>query len=78
LKWHGERRAAEAGRPFEYFGSPGVRMDQRARELAERDGVSAGLVCVFSKLEPCRTFSFKYRKQDALEDFTERDLGFLV
>lgn len=66
LKCHGERLAAEAGRPFEYLGGPGVRMEQRARELAERDGITEGLVCVFSKLEPCRTFSFKYRKDDAL------------
>jgi hypothetical protein len=66
LKGHGERMAAQAGRPFEYWGHAGVRMERRARELAERDGISEGLVCVFSKLEPCRTFSFKYRKQDAL------------
>jgi hypothetical protein len=65
LKWHAEQMAAQAGRPFEYLSSAGLRMEQRARELAERDGITEGLVCVFSKLEPCRTFSFKYGKQDA-------------
>jgi hypothetical protein len=65
LKWHAEQMAAQAGRPFEYLSSAGLRMEQRARELAEQDGISEGLVCVFSKLEPCRTFSFKYGKGDA-------------
>lgn len=65
LKWHAERMAEEAGRPFEYLNGAGVRMEQRARELAERAGIEEGLVCVFSKLEPCRTFSFKYGKGDA-------------
>ena len=29
--------------------------------LAERDGIEEGLVCVFSILEPCRTFSFRFQ-----------------
>ena len=65
VKWHAERMAAQAGRAFEYWSSAGLRMEQRARALAERDGIAAGLVWVFSKREPCRTFSFKYGKQDA-------------
>ena len=54
LKGHRKRLAAQAGRPFEYLGHAGVRMERRARELAERD-VAEGLVCVFSNLEAfCR------------------------
>lgn len=32
----------------------------RARKIAERDGIEQGLVCVFSALEPCRTFSLRF------------------
>jgi hypothetical protein len=64
LKGHAQEMAAAAGRPFVYVTSADVRMERQARELAERDGITEGLVCVFSKLEPCRTFSFKYMKSD--------------
>ena len=47
-------------RPFEYLASP-IRKEDAARKLAERDGIDQGLVCIFSVLEPCRTFSFRFR-----------------
>jgi hypothetical protein len=49
LKWHAERMVAQTGRPFEYLSSGGLRMEHRARELAERDGVTKRPVCVFPK-----------------------------
>ena len=33
-----------------------------ARKMAEEEGIKNGLVCIFSVLEPCRTFSFKFEK----------------
>src|SRR5438034_7192127 len=33
-----------------------------ARQLAERDRIEHGLVCIFSILEPCRSFSFLFKK----------------
>jgi hypothetical protein len=33
----------------------------QARKLAERDSIEEGLVCVFSILEPCRTFSIRFQ-----------------
>lgn len=59
LKAHAHAVATQAGRPFEYLPSP-VRKDQRARALAARDGITEGLVCVFSTVEPCRTFRLAY------------------
>ena len=59
LKTHARALAEQTGRPWEYFESP-VRKDQRARAIAERDGITAGLVCVFSTVEPCRTFRLAY------------------
>src|SRR5689334_13910075 len=54
--------AAAAGRPVEYVAGAsthrsGTSKEARAREIAERDGVSEGLVCVLSVLEPCRSFT---------------------
>ncbi len=53
--------AATAGRPVESLtGSSthrsGTSKQARAREIAERDGVTEGLVCVLSVVEPCRSF----------------------
>jgi hypothetical protein len=59
LKAHAHAVAEKAGRPWQYFESP-VRKDQRAREIAARDGITDGLVCVFGTVEPCRSFRLAY------------------
>ena len=37
--------------------------EARAREIAERDGVTEGLVCVLSVVEPCRSFAVAPNRQ---------------
>jgi len=32
------------------------------KQIAERDHIEEGLICIFSVLEPCRTFSFRTEK----------------
>jgi hypothetical protein len=59
LKDHARHLAAREGRPFEYFGGR-VRKEDLARQIAERDHIERGLVCVFSTLEPCRTYSLRW------------------
>ncbi|TMA71140.1 MAG: hypothetical protein E6J77_26555, partial [Deltaproteobacteria bacterium] len=59
LKTQAAAAAEHAGRPYEYLASL-VRKDQRARAIAARDGVTEGLICVFSTVEPCRTFRLAY------------------
>jgi hypothetical protein len=54
-------RAAEAlaqqrGRPAIYLRSSGTNKEQRAREIAARDGVREGLICTFWALENCLSF----------------------
>lgn len=49
--------ATAAERPVEFLGSPSVRKEDLAREIARRDNISSGLVCVFSAVEPCVSFS---------------------
>ena len=61
LRDHLEGLAAATGRPMEYLASAsnhrsGCSKEARALQIAERDGVSEGLVCVLSAVEPCRSF----------------------
>jgi hypothetical protein len=51
VRAHAEAIAAQAGRPVEYLASPKVSKDERARQIAARDGITSGLVCVFSCVE---------------------------
>ena len=88
VKAHAQAMCSERGRPFEYL-SAKMRKEDAARKLAERDGIEEGLVCVFSALEPCRTFSLRFTtgqpyvqtaKRKCLHlyyYFMDRDLGLL-
>lgn len=53
LKAHAQAVAEREGRPYIYLASAGSRKEQRAREIAEADHITEGLVCVFSQLERC-------------------------
>src|ERR671912_2207805 len=60
--------AATAERPVEYLARAsthrsGTSKEARARAIAERDGVTQGLVCVLSVLEPCRSFAVAPNRQ---------------
>jgi len=48
--------AKEAGRPVRYLCNPSVRKEDIARDIARRDGISNGLICVLSAVEPCHSF----------------------
>lgn len=59
VKNHAEQLAAGEGRPFEYLSSPDTSKEARAEEIRLRDGITEGLVCVLSCVEPCRTFEIR-------------------
>jgi len=61
VKDHAMAMAKKYERPFQYLASP-IRKEDTARKLAQRDGIDQGLVCIFSVLQPCRTFSFRFQK----------------
>src|SRR6266849_10902762 len=61
VKQHGVSLAQKEGRPFQYLQEK-TRKEDLAKQIAERDKIEEGLVCVFSVLEPCRTFSFRFEK----------------
>jgi hypothetical protein len=55
--------ARKEGRPVQYLDSPSVRKDQLAREIAARDGVREGLICVLSAVEPCWGFDINRNRE---------------
>ena len=55
--------AAVAGRPVRYLASAEVSKEDIARRIAAEDGITNGLVCVLSCVEPCRSFEI-YRDRD--------------
>ena len=64
VKQHAIAMAKKHERPFQYLATS-LRKEDAARQLAERDGIEEGLVCIFSVLEPCRTFSFRFQPAQA-------------
>jgi len=52
-------QAARYRRPYQYLAHR-VRKDDEARRIAERDGITKGLICVFSELETCPSFKIAY------------------
>ena len=63
LKAHAKRLADEASRPYEHLRKK-IRMERKAREIAARDRIQQGLVCVFTTVEPCRSFSFRFTRNN--------------
>ncbi|MHB8342569.1 MAG: hypothetical protein ACYDB7_15565 [Mycobacteriales bacterium] len=64
LKAHAVAQAEAAGRPYIYLQGAmtkanGVTKETYVRSIAERDGLSAGLVCVLATVEPCRSFDVR-------------------
>jgi hypothetical protein len=51
--------AAQRQRPYRYLARR-IRKDDEARRIAARDGITKGLVCVFSELETCPSFKVAY------------------
>jgi hypothetical protein len=64
VKEHVRGLATGSGRPCQYLESAttkrsGRSKDDVAREIAERDGITDGLVCVLSTVEPCDSFDVR-------------------
>ena len=82
---HGEAVAKKAGRPFVYQDRVVHGKDDLAREIAARDGITQGLICVFSTVEPAMCFALaggairpRLRKCLHLYFYViDRELGFI-
>jgi len=56
---HARAVAQETGRPFEYLPSWRVSKEDRARTIAERDGIREGLIAIFSCVEGCHSVTVR-------------------
>lgn len=68
-----QQLAERAGRPLTYLSSSQVRKEQVAREIAQKDGITSGLIAVLSCVEPCRTYTVGGNRQTKM---LEAQLGF--
>ena len=57
IKRSAQQLAARAQRPLQYLYSSSLRKEDVAHDIAERDGVTDGLVCVVTAVEPCLTLT---------------------
>jgi hypothetical protein len=63
LKSHAEQLAQAAGRPYQYVSKSTQSKEEIARNIAQRDGITEGLVCVLRCVEPCMSFSIRRNEQ---------------
>ncbi len=56
IKQHAKAYAESRNRPYVYLQSPSVSKEEVARQIAERDKIKKGLVCVFGCLELSKSF----------------------
>ena len=55
--------AEQAGRPFRYLSSSQTSKEALARQIARQDGVTSGLIAIFSALENCLSYSVRGDRQ---------------
>jgi hypothetical protein len=55
--------AQRAQRPLLYLSSSQVRKEQFARDIAQRDNITSGLIAILSCVEPCRTYTVGGNRQ---------------
>lgn len=68
LKGSVEQIAAAAGRSIRYLAASALSKEDLVQELLEREGISEGVVCVFSCVEPCRSFEVRGERQSRTID----------
>jgi hypothetical protein len=56
IKQRARRIADEKQRPMQYLGSSRTSKEEIARQIAKRDGIQNGLICILSAVEPCSAF----------------------
>jgi hypothetical protein len=63
IRENAEKMAAEAGIEIEFIRKRNFRKEDRVKEILARRGEQAGLVCIFSAMEPCSTYKPWHNKQ---------------
>lgn len=55
IKKNIEEMAKRLGRPVDYLRTAGIRKEEWAKAIQEKDGIRRGLICVLKTLETCKT-----------------------
>lgn len=55
--------AEQAGRPFRYLPHSQISKEELARQIARTDGVTSGLIAIFSALENCLSYTVRGNRQ---------------
>jgi hypothetical protein len=59
IRGKSEQVAHDAGRPVQYVNDSSLRKEDLAQEIATRDKIERGLVCVLTAVEPCWSFGVR-------------------
>lgn len=59
IKEHAKAMAEKTQRPYIHINGR-VRKEEKAREIADQDGITEGLICVLSAVEGCQSFKLAY------------------
>jgi hypothetical protein len=88
IKEHAKAMTEKTARPYIPIHGP-IRKDDKARQIATRDGITEGLICVLAAVEACQSFKLVYGKDrpDLLSTrrkclclyfyFLDREFGFM-
>jgi hypothetical protein len=64
--------ARDEGRRVIYLNSSAISKEELARDIAERNGIREGLVCVFSAVEPCFSYEIHRNRESRLLELQGR------
>jgi hypothetical protein len=64
--------AQAAGRPVQYLNDSLLRKEELARQIAERDRIEQGLVCVLTSVEPCWSFEIRRNRAEKKLELVSR------
>lgn len=59
VKAHAQEYAEQKGRPFLYLASSKGSKEEAASAIMKRDKITEGLICIFSCVEPCQSFTIR-------------------
>jgi hypothetical protein len=67
-----EAVARQEGREVMYLNSSAISKEELARDIADREGIDEGLVCVFSAVEPCFSYEIHRNRESRLLELQGR------
>ncbi len=66
------RHARELGREIKYLDSTAISPEEEAKQIAARDGIREGLICVLRRVDPCMSFEIHGNRRTKKLEITYR------